>query len=376
METVLKEICEDLCSDVQFEVVVANTRFTTERDQGAFNVTRVASLGTLFSCSMAPTYPLHARRIDADLVQVHLPNPLAEISALMIDRDVPVVAHFHSDIVRQQRLLRFYGPLLEKFYERASSIIVPTPRHIDVSRFVSRHRDKCRVVPFGVPLARFELDESGRKRVNDLREGPPAVLYVGRLVSYKGVEFLIRAMEDTRARLWIVGTGPMEESLKELALRRGLSGHAEFLGQVSAEELVARYHACSVFALPSITNAEMFGIVQLEAMACNKPVVSTNLPTGVSWVNQHGITGYLVPPSNSQELAKAIHHLLSNPRLRDEMGAAGRRRVEEQFTSQRMAASMFQIYHDVLHRSHVPRVAPEAVPRPVVATYNQSKRAG
>ena len=371
METVLKEICESLADQVQFQVLVANTRFRTEHENRKVPVTRVASMGRLFSCSLAPSFPLWARRFDPELIHVHLPNPLAELSALMADRDIPMVAHFHSDVVRQRNLLRLYGPFLDAFYRRANCIVVPTPRHIEISRFVSKYREKCRVVPYGIQASRFELDESGHKKVNELRDGLPSVLCVGRLVSYKGVEFLIRALEGIRARLWIIGTGPLDGSLRTLAQEKKLTDRVEFLGRVSEQDLVAYYHACDVVVLPSITNAEMFGVVQLEAMACRKPVISTNLPTGVSWVNQHGKTGYVVPPGNAEELAKGIRQLVGNPQLREEMGEAGRLRVDQHFTSTKMAAAMLQVYREMLHepcRSGVPARLPHAEEEEVVAS--------
>lgn len=348
METVLREICESLADQVEFQVVVANTVPRTQRDYRKVPVTRVASAGKLFSCSLAPSFPLWARKFDPDVIHVHLPNPLAELSALLANRDVPVVAQFHSDVVRQKNLLKVYEPFLHSFYRRANCIVVPTPRHIEISKFVSQYREKCRVVPFGIPLSRFELDEDGLERVSHLRDGLPSVLSVGRLVSYKGVEFLIRAMENVRARLWVVGTGPLGESLQTLANQLGVADRVEFLGQISDEDLVSYYQASDVFVLPSVTNAEMFGVVQLEAMACRKPVISTDLPTGVSWVNQHGKTGFVVPPASVSDLTEAINYLLANPQLRDEMGAAGRDRVEEQFTSTKMAESMLQVYQDVV----------------------------
>ena len=361
METVLKELCESLADQVEFQVIVANTRCRTEHENRKVPVTRVASLGKLFSCSMAPSYPLWARKFNPDLIHVHLPNPLAELSALMADREIPVVAHFHSDVVRQRHLLKLYGPFLDAFYRRANCIVAPTPRHIEISRFVSKYREKCRVVPYGVQLSRFELDEAGHKKVDELRDGLPSVLCVGRVVTYKGVEFLIRALQGIKARLWIVGAGPLQGSLKRLAQEEGIADRVEFLGQVSDQDLVAYYHACDVFVLPSITNAEMFGMVQLEAMACRKPVISTNLPTGVSWVNQHGKTGYVVAPANVQELAQAVQILVSNPHLREEMGEAGRIRVEQHFTSTRMAEVMLQVYRDMLQERCI---IPDAAKRP------------
>jgi rhamnosyl/mannosyltransferase len=163
-------------------------------------------------------------------------------------------------------------------------------------------------------------------------------------------------MEQVKARLWIAGCGPLEESLKQLAQERGLGDRIKFLGQVSPRNLVAYYHACDAFVLPSVTNAEMFGVVQLEAMACRKPVISTNLPTGVSWVNQDGKTGYLVSPGNVPELAQAIQKLIRNPALREEMGEAGRNRVERHFTSERMAEALLGVYREMLKEPSLARV--------------------
>ncbi len=361
IETALKEICEGLSDQVDFQILVANTRWSTEHENGKLRVTRAASLGKCLSCPIAPSFPVWAKKFDADLIHVHLANPLAELSALLADRDVPIVAHFHSDVVRPLPPVfrTLYNQFLHAFYRRVNCIVVPTPQHIEVSKFVPQYREKCRVVPFGIPIARFDLDEAGRKRVDELRDGPPTVLFVGRLVYYKGVEFLIRAMADTKARLRIVGTGPLEDSLRALARQKGIADRVEFLGQVSEQDLVAHYHACDVFALPSITNQEMFGLVQLEAMACRKPVISTNLPTGVPWVNQHGKTGYTVVPRNSEELACSIQRLLSSRELREDMGAAGRMRVEQHFTSVKMAEAMLQVYQEALSESYRTVESPE-----------------
>ena len=353
METALKDICESLSDQVEFEVIVANTRCRTEHENGEFRLIRAASMGKLLSCPMAPSFPLWAQRFDADLIHVHLANPLAELSALLANHDIPVVAHFHSDVVRPLPpvLRSVYGQFLHAFYRRANCIVVPSPSHITISKFLPSYRHKCHVVPYGISLERLEIGEKGRKKADDLRDGLAAVLFVGRLVHYKGVEFLIRALENIKARLWIVGAGPVEDSLQNLVREKGIADRVEFLGQVPDEDLIAYYHACDVFALPSITNQEMFGLVQLEAMACRKPVISTNLPTGVPWVNQHGKTGYTVSPGNSEELAQSIQCLLSSPELRQEMGEAGRARVEEHFTSAQMAEAMLQVYQETVRES-------------------------
>lgn len=347
METVLKNLCEGIHSTVDLHVLVANTSLRTVHEQQAFPITRVASWGKLLSSSLTPSFATWLRKLPGDIVHLHMPNPVAEVSYLMAGGRRPLIAHFHSDIVRQKSLLRVYAPLLESFYARASRIIVPTPNHITVSPFVSRFRSKCRVVPFGIPMEKFDLTETTARRAQELQDGRPTILFIGRLVYYKGIEYLLQAMTDLPARLWIIGTGPLEASLKKLTVQLGLEDKVRFLGDVPEDDIPAYYHACDIFALPSVANSEMFGMVQLEAAACRKPVVSTSLPTGVSWVNQHGVTGLLVPPKDARALVTAMRELLGSPSLRGELGEAGRLRVEAEFTIAKMTQGVLEIYEDI-----------------------------
>jgi len=343
IETVLKDLCEELKSRVDLHVLVSNTTARTVHEQHEFMVTRVASWGKLFSSSITPSLPHWVTRTSGDIVHVHLPNPLAELSCLMV-QDAPLVVHFHSDIVRQKYLLKLYAPFLNRLYDRAACIIAPTPNHITVSPFVSRHRRKCEVVPYGIHLHKFAMTDCIRRKTNALRREKPVLLFTGRLVYYKGLEYLIRSMSELDAELWVIGVGPLERHLKALVPELRLGGKVLFLGEVLEEDLPAYYHAADVVVLPSVANSEMFGVVQLEAFACRKPVVSSALPTGVSWVNQHGVTGLCVPPRNSQALTSAIRRLLENASMRQDMGEAGHSRVEKEFTASIMGQSVFQIY--------------------------------
>jgi glycosyltransferase involved in cell wall biosynthesis len=347
IETVLKDLCTELQSRVELHVLVANTGPRTVHEQRGYKITRAANWGTVLSSPMTPGFPGWVRKLPGDIVHVHLPNPVGEMSYMMSARGRSLVAHFHSDIVRQKSALRIYGPLLRAFYARASRIVVPTPNHIAVSPFVSQFGKKCRVVPYGISLQKFDLTESVQHRIQQLRLDGPTLLFVGRLVYYKGVEYLIQAMSQIDAQLWIIGVGPLEAKLKQMTVQLNLQEKVHFLGDVADEDMPAYYHACDLFVLPSVANSEMFGIVQLEAMACRKPVVATDLPTGVSWVNQHGVTGLLVPPRDAESLAEAIKNLLGSATMRQEFGEAGRKRVEKEFTSARMADGMMEVYRDV-----------------------------
>jgi len=221
-----------------------------------------------------------------------------------------------------------------------------SPSRLEHSPVLQRFRDKCHVIPHGIP---FELyDEVNSAQVDEIRSfyRKPIILAVGRLVYYKGFDYLIRAMRNIDAHLLLIGEGPLHRELLEQVMVSGVQEKVTLLGNVS--DLRPYYHACDVFALPSIAVSEAFGIVQLEAMACGKPVVNTQLPSGVPWVSQNGLTGITVPPADSDALAEAVSLLLSQPELAQRYGRSARRRVEQEFATERMLARTLGLYSRVL----------------------------
>jgi len=239
-----------------------------------------------------------------------------------------------------------YRPFLRRVLRRASRIVVSSPNLMEHAAELQDFRDKCVVIPFGIDVDRLKPTAVIDGKAADIaaRFPRPRVLFVGRLVEYKGVEYLIRAMEQVDASALIVGDGPLRNSLEVLANGTNAKDRIHFPGHLSDDEVIAHLRACDVFVLPSITRAETFGIVQLEAMACGKPVVSTDLPSGVPWVNQHRQTGLVVPPADAVALRAALDALLGDEPLRRELGEAGRRRVEQEFTRAAMAARLTAFY--------------------------------
>ena len=239
-----------------------------------------------------------------------------------------------------------YRPVLLRFLRRVDRIIVATPQHIDSSPVLPAFRDKCEVIPYGIEIERFRMSPAAREASDRVRErhGARIVLFVGRLVYYKGVTHLVRAMQQIDAKLLLVGDGPLKEDLRRAAADLGVADKVCLLGGLSDDEITAHYHACDVFVLPSVANTEGFGLVQLEAMACGKPVVNTNLPTGVPYVSVDGETGITVPPGDSLAIAAAVNRLLGDPDLRRRLGENGRRRVENGFTRQRMVEKVLDLY--------------------------------
>jgi rhamnosyl/mannosyltransferase len=346
METHVRALCEELKRFVEVEVIVAgDERRTTEELLGGVKVTRA---GTLLDFNAAPVCPAMARGIraaSAELVHIHLPNPTAILSYFASGHRGRLVLTYHSDIIRQKLLGKAFWPLLRRALSQAYAIIVGSPNYMETSPALQRFKDKCRVIPFGIPPEEFRrADASEVARLRELY-GERVVLGVGRLVYYKGFEYLIRAMKDVRGHLLLVGDGPLREELRREAEAAGIASRVTFLYGV--EDVRPFYHAADVFALPSIARSEAFGIVQLEAMAAGLPIVNTLLDSGVTFVSPAGLTGLTVPPLDSNALAQALNSLLDNAELRARFGAAGRLRVESEFSLETMTRRTLELYADV-----------------------------
>ena len=352
MERVVQELCQSEQSTVDTRALVASRSAATinERVNGV-PVTRVASIGRIGSVGICPTFPIWMRRLSGDVVVIHEPNPLAVCSHLVAKPAGRLVVWFHAEIVRPQWKYRLlYRPWQRRLLARADRIIVSSPNLRDNAVELQEFRAKCTVIPFGIEPRRLSLTESVAARASVLRQQHRSqiVLFVGRLVSYKGADVLLRALRGLDATGVIVGDGPLRSDLQALARDLGLQQRVLFRGEVSHEELVAWYHACDLFVLPSVTKAEAFGLVQAEAMACGKPVVSTQLPSGVPWVNQHRETGLVVPPGDVEALRDALGALLDNESLRQTMGERGRLRVRRELTVERMVRQTTSLYEELL----------------------------
>ncbi len=336
METLLRAFCEGfLGCGAEVECVVANDRARTEREiLGGVPIHRLASFGLVASTAVCPSYLSSTRRMRADIWHHHFPNPLADLAGLLGPRRVPLVMTYHSDVIRQKGLLAYYGPVLRAILQRATRIVVGSPQLAEFSPWLAKAPEKIEVIPFGIRLEAFTPTETTLHRAAELRReagGRPIVLSIGRLVEYKGHRFLIEAARNFDAAIWIIGEGPLEAELRATAAACGVAHQVRFCGSVTEKELPAHLHACDVFALPSITPNEAFGLAQIEAMACGKPVVSCRLPTGVPFVNQDRVTGLVIEPRETGALAEAIRSLLTNAEWRLQLGTAGRARANKEF---------------------------------------------
>jgi len=349
IESHLHALCTELRKRLALRVIVANdSRRHAEDVVDGVSVTRLARL---FNVSSAPVCARMAREIrdsNACLVHIHLPNPVALIAYIISGHRGQLVLTWHSDIVRQKFLASILRTIPHRALQRCAACIATSPNYVESSPMLSAYRDKCRVIPYGIRVERFGSHEPAAAASIRERYGPRIVLGVGRLIYYKGFEYLVRAMAHVDGNLLIVGDGPLRARLEELARALGIHERVFFAGEIQNDAIAPYYHAADVFVLPSVARSEAFGIVQLEAMAAARPVVNTRIDSGVPFVSIDGMTGITVPPREPEALAAAITRLLDNPDLRARYGAAATRRVREEFSLEAMASRTLDLYHDIL----------------------------
>lgn len=293
---------------------------------------------------------VHAAAKRFDIVHVHEPFPTGTVAALRLPRSTPLVVTWHGDVVRGGLLRLANDSLQAKLCAKADAILVASQKLCDGSRILPRFKDRVHVVPLGLDLARFAPNAVSATAVEDIRKrvGRPFALAVGRLVGYKGFEVLIDAVAARNIPTVIIGTGPLEASLRRRAADRGVSDLVIFQGAVTDADLPAWYRAAEFLAFPSITSAEAFGLVQVEAMASGLPVINTDLPTGVPEVSVHGETGLTVPVGSATDLAEAMATLMGDRDLRDRLAQAAVVRAEARYSNDAVVDRLCDTYDRVL----------------------------
>ncbi|MET3966937.1 glycosyltransferase [Bradyrhizobium sp. S3.9.1] len=288
--TVIRDICASLKDSFASAVLVCSQ--SAERREIVVNdvpVERVRSFGNVLSLPAAPTYPwrLWRKIAEHDLLALHAPFPLADlVFAFGFGANRPLVVHWHADIVTHAGLRWFIEPLMRRTLRRAKAIIVSDHALIENTPLLREFVDKCHVVPFGIDTSGYDWPKIEPHHVNDRGR---LVLACGRLVPYKGFDVLIRAAVNRKFEVWIIGEGTERPRLEQLIRELGLGDRVRLLGSVNDSERIKLMCLSDVFVMPSVTNAETFGLVQLEAMAAGRPVVNTALDTAVPRVARHGM---------------------------------------------------------------------------------------
>ena len=353
IEQVIFQLCQSCrAHGIEGEVLTLSANPLPERVQVGGHWVQRARLdlnlaSTGFSRDALAQFRLRARH--ADLIHYHFPWPFMDLLHFAAGLRKPTLLTYHSDIVRQKMLLRLYRPLMHRFLSSVDAIVTASPNYLETSRVLARYRDKTQVVPYGLdrqsyPAASPDVLEGWRTRF-------PAgfFLFVGVMRYYKGLHILLEACQNSHYPVLIVGAGPLESALREQAQRLRLS-NVHFLGALPDADKIALLQLSRALVFPSHLRSEAFGISLLEGAMFGKPMISSEIGTGTSYINNHGETGLVVPPGDAAALRQAMDRLWVDADMAARMGAAAQQRYEQLFTAARMGQRMAEVYQQVMAR--------------------------
>lgn len=349
IETHLRDLASRQRAKIAVNAVVANDHaYTSHEIMEGVEVTRCATFGSIASMPICPSMARHLALPAADIIHLHTPNPGAALALLLSRRRECVVITHHADTLGRPLLRRLSDPVVRMVMDRASVIIVTSLRYLASSQELAPYKQKCRVVPLAIDPTSYSEDIGQSQEIRG-RFGERMLLSVGRLVPYKGLRFAIEAMTHVDGHLCIIGHGPEENFLRRFARESGISDRVTFLGRTN--DLRPYYQAARALVLPSVTRAEAFGVVQLEAMASGTPVINTDLDSGVPEVGVDGVNALTVPPGDPMALARAMQTMLDDTCVHDRLAVGARRIIHERYLLDKMVDSTLAIYRDILNMS-------------------------
>jgi glycosyltransferase involved in cell wall biosynthesis len=343
------------------EVTVFTSQYTPDlplkEDLDGVLVRRIKPIFNVFTTPVTPKLRNELVNTPCDIVHAHIPPPFVEFfSARARNKTkIPLVLTYHCDL----ELPNFLNKIISGFYRRTfghysliytDKIVVTSKTYAATSRSVWHFNPV--VIPNAIDTKKFNPDNDGSKIIKRHNlQGKNMVLYVGRIKFHKGIEYFASAAKflDKNTKFLIVGGGDWSGVISDLITDLKLEDRVEMVGKVPDDELPLYYSACDVFVLPSLTRLEAFGIVGLEAMATGKPVIISDIP-GVREVITDGVEGYLTPPMDIKLLAKKLKKLLSNPELRARMGAAGHKKVVDNFEIGKVVDSIEKVYNKIISK--------------------------
>ncbi len=308
---------------------------------------QIASTG--FSASVFLRFSQLAKQ--ADVIHYHFPWPFMDVVHFATRVKKPTVVTYHSDIIRQKHLLKLYRPLQQRFLASMDRIVATSPNYLATSDVLEKFSHKVSVIPIGLDKATYPQPKPDRLQFWRERLGSKFFLFVGLLRYYKGLHILIEAAQGTDYPIVIVGAGPIEQELKAHAAQLGLR-NIHFLGHLPDEDKVALLTLCYGIVFPSHLRSEAFGISLLEGAMYGKPMISSEIGTGTTFINIGGETGVVVPPSDPVALREAMCYLWEHPEEAAEMGKRAEARYWKHFTAEQMVKSYVDLYQDLIWHHH------------------------
>lgn len=333
------------------EVLSLSKRGPFRNQPYANHITHTAKLdlylaSTGFSLSVFKDFQELASQ--ADIIHYHFPWPFMDLVHFASNCRKPTVLTYHSDIVKQKLLLQLYSPLLHRFMHSVDHIVATSPNYMVTSPILHRYKHKTSIIPIGLDQAAYPPSDIVRREYWQQQLGERFFLFIGAIRYYKGLHILVEAMKDVDLPVVIMGAGPMEDELRKQAAKMGLN-NIHFLGRLPDEDKFALLELCYGIVFPSHLRSEAFGISLLEGAMYGKPLISSEIGTGTTYINIHEETGLVIPPSDPVALREAMLALWKDPVLAAHYGKHAQKRYHKLFTADRMVDQYVDIYSKLLN---------------------------
>lgn len=285
-----------------------------------------------------------------DIIHIHSPNPLAEFLAIHANKKI--IIHWHSDIVKQKFIYYFfYRSIQRRVLKKADRIICTSPQYLETSKQLLKFKDKAIVIPLGLNPARLNNHYPEDKNLEMIMKqisNKQIILSIGRLVEYKGFNYLIESANylPKDKVILIAGEGPMYKKLNNKIKKLHLENKVYLLGKI--RDISTLIKKSDLFCLTSVTRNEAFGLVLLEALYFGKPIITTNVEgSGMNYVNRNDITGMTVPVGNPEMLASSINKILSDKKLYNTFSKNALERFKE-FDISSIGEKILKLYKELL----------------------------
>lgn len=351
IEQVIFQLSEaGACHQIESTTLSLSTRGDIDDERVGMHTAHYAATNfevasTPFSVSAISKFK--ALAAQADIIHYHFPYPFMDLVHFIAGVKKPTVVSYHSDIVKQKLALKMYTPLMNQFLSSVDCIVAASPNYVETSPVLQKYLPKVKVIPYGLDKKSYPVaDEAHLERWRQ-QVGDRFFLFVGAFRYYKGLHILLEAIQHTDFPLVIIGAGPIEAELKQQAQDLGLK-NIHFLGALPDEDKATLLELCYSVVFPSHLRSEAFGITLLEGAMYGKPLISSEIGTGTTYINIDQETGVVVPPSDPQALRAAMTTLWQDPELAQRYGENAAKRFQALFTSERMAESYIELYQQLI----------------------------
>tara|TARA_B100000795_G_scaffold186284_1_gene141553 strand:- start:1834 stop:2952 length:1119 start_codon:yes stop_codon:yes gene_type:complete len=284
----------------------------------------------------------------ADVIHYQFPWPFADLLALTRQSSSkPYIVSYQSDIIRQNVLNKLYRPLMNTFLDKAASVVATSQNYISSSTVLSNIEQHPVFIPNGIAKelnpASYQLEKEEYEKIY----GQNFFLFLGVFRYYKGLNYLLKAAQQTGLDVVIGGHGPEAEKLYQYVQEHDLT-NVHFLGYVSEQQKHALIDLSTALILPSSERSEAYGMVLLEAARQGTPMISTELGSGTSYINAHNETGLVVPAKSSAQLAAAMQDMAEDAEMVKLMSIAAKKRFDNHFTAERMGKCYAELYSSLI----------------------------